>query len=105
MVGIVRLIGFIVSAIGVQLASGIGAVALVLAALIGFYQMRFFWLLVPMIGGAVAAHYLFEDVATGGKVVNALSNLPFELIVYVIICLVGFGLGVFARRWRAGRRA
>jgi hypothetical protein len=43
---------------------------------------------------------MFEGVSTGGKVVNAMSNGVFELIVYVFICLVGYGLGALARRMR-----
>ena len=100
MIRIARLAGFIASAVGVQLATGIGLLALVLCVLIGWFRVRFVWIFVPLIGCAIAAHVLFEDVATGGKVVNAMSNLAFEFIIYAIICLVGFGGGALARRWR-----
>jgi hypothetical protein len=100
MVVIARWIGFVISAVAVQLASGIGLLALVLCALLGWFRVSFFWILVPLIGGAVAAHFLFDDVSSGGKVVNAMSNLTFELIIYAIICLFGFAIGALARRFR-----
>ena len=39
---------------------------------------------------------MFAGVSTDGKVVNAQSNLVFELLVYVFITLVGYGLGALA---------
>ena len=100
MLVIVRLIGFVVSAVALQLASGIGLAALLLCALLGWFRKSFFWTLIPLVGFAIAAHVLFEDVATGGKVVNSMSNLAFELIVYAIICTFGFAIGALARRFR-----
>jgi signal transduction histidine kinase len=100
MVPILRMIGFMISAIGLQIATGIGLGALVLSALLGWFRAGFFWILVPTIGGAVAADYLFADISTGGKVINSASNLAFELIVYLIISAVGYTVGALARRWR-----
>ena len=100
MVRIARMIGFFFSAVGVQIASGVGLAALIVAALLGWKRAGLHWLLAPAVAGAIAAHVVFEGVSTGGKVVNAMSNGAFELIVYVFICLVGYGLGALARRWR-----
>ena len=100
MVRIARMIVFFFSAVGVQIASGVGLVALLVAAFLGWRKAGLHWLLAPAVGGAIVAHMLFEGVSTGGKVVNAQSNAVFELVVYGFICLVGYGLGALARRWR-----
>ena len=100
MVRIARMIGFFFSAVGVQIASGVGLVALIVAVVLGWRRAGLHWLLAPAVAGAIVAHLMFEGVSTGGKVVNAMSNGAFELIVYVFICLVGYGLGALARRWR-----
>ena len=100
MVRIARMIAFFFSAVGVQIASGVGLVVLLIAAFLGWKRAGVHWLLAPAIAGAIVAHMMFEGVSTSGKVVNALSNGLFELIVYVFICLVGYGLGALARRWR-----
>lgn len=71
MVRIMRMAAFLFSAIGVQIASGIGAAALALSFLLGFLRAPFVWLLPPVLAGAAAAAWLFEGVSTGGKVVNA----------------------------------
>ena len=98
MVRIARLIGFFFSAVGVELASGVGLVALVVAALLGWKRAGVHWLLAPAVAGAIAAQTMFAGVSTGGKVVNATSNGAFQLIVYIFICLAGYGLGALARR-------
>ena len=100
MVRIARMIGFFFSAVGVQIASGVGRVALLVAAFLGWKRAGLHWLLAPAVAGVIGAHMMFEGVSTSGKVVNALSNGAFELIVYVFICLVGYGLGALARRLR-----
>jgi hypothetical protein len=100
MVRILRFLGFLISAIGVQIATGVGAVALMIGLALGWFRWNVVWILAPTIAGAICAHLLFEDVATGGKVVNALSNVAFELIVYFIICALGYAIGAIARRWR-----
>ncbi len=100
MVRIARMIAFFFSAVGVQIASGVGLVVLLIAGFLGWRRTGVHWLLAPAIAGAIVAHMMFEGVSTSGKVVNALSNGLFELIVYVFICLVGYGLGALARRWR-----
>lgn len=100
MVRIARMIAFFFSAVGVQIASGVGLVALVVAAVLGWKKAGLHWLLAPALGGAIVAHLMFEGVSTAGKVVNAQSNLVFELLVYVFITLVGYGLGALARRLR-----
>ncbi|HMN74400.1 MAG TPA: hypothetical protein PKA55_21255 [Rhodoblastus sp.] len=100
MVRIARMIGFFFSAVGVQIASGVGLAALAVAAALGWKKAGLHWLLAPAVGGAVVGHLMFEGVSTGGKVVNAQSNVVFELIVYVFICLVGYGIGALARRLR-----
>jgi hypothetical protein len=94
------MIGFLVSAIGVQIASGVGLAALVAAIALGWFRARLFWLLAPTLAGTAAATWLFEDVSTAGKVVNAQSNFVFVLIVYLTICCIGYALGAVARRWR-----
>ena len=98
MVRIARLIGFFFSAVGVELASGVGLVALAVAALLGWKRAGVHWLLAPAVAGAIAAQTMFAGVSTGGKVVNAMSNGAFQLIVYIFICLAGYGLGALARR-------
>ena len=100
MVRIARMIGFFFSAVSVQIASGVGLVALIVAALLGWKGAGVHWLLARAVAGAIAAHVMFEGASTGGKVVNAMSHGVFELIVYVFICLVGYGLGALARRMR-----
>mgnify|MGYP000967542138 CR=1 FL=1 len=100
MVRIARLIGFLFSAVVVQLATAPGLLALALSAALAWGRLRVYWILIPAVGGAVAAHALFEGVSTGGKVVNAMSNLPFEFIVYLVICLIGYAVGALARRFR-----
>ena len=100
MVRVARFIGFLISAVGVQLASGIGLAALVAAAALGWFRWNVLWIAAPTIGGAVAAHILFEDVASTGKVVNAMSNLAFDFIVFFAICAVGYAIGAITRRWR-----
>ena len=100
MVRIARMIGFVVSAIGLQIASGVGFVALLCAVALGWFRMRAFWLALPAVGGAIVAQTLFEGVATSGKVANAMSNLSFLLIVYALISLLGYAIGAVARRWR-----
>ncbi|MCB1541584.1 MAG: hypothetical protein KDJ25_12330 [Rhodoblastus sp.] len=100
MVRIARLIGFFFSAVGVQIASGVGLVALIVAALLGWKRAGLHWLLAPAVAGAVVAQTMFAGVSTDGKVVNAMSNDAFQLIVYVFVCLVGYGLGALARRLR-----
>lgn len=100
MVRIARMIGFFFSAVGVEIASGVGLVALLVAALIGWNRAGVHWLLAPAVVGAIAAQTIFAGVSTEGKVVNALSNGVFLLFVYVFICLVGYGIGALARRLR-----
>lgn len=99
MVRIARMIGFFGASVGAQIASGLGLVALVVCAALGWRRAGLHWCLAPAVGGAIAAHYLFADT-TGGKVLTAQSNVAFELIVYVFICLVGYALGALARRAR-----
>ena len=94
------MIGFLVSAIAVQIASGVGLAALVFALALGWFKARVYWLLAPALAGTAVATWLFEDVSTGGKVVNAQSNFIFVLIVYLAICCIGYGCGALARRWR-----
>ena len=94
------MIGFLVSAVAVQMASGIGFVALVVAVALGWFSAKLYWLAAPILAGAIAATWLFEDVSTGGKVVNAQSNFVFVLIVYLLICAIGYTSGALARRWR-----
>lgn len=100
MVRIARMIGFFLSAVGVELASGVGLAALVLAAVLGWKRAGLHWLLAPAVAGAIVSQVLFAGVSTGGKVINAMSNGVFPLIVYIFICLVGYGLGALARRFR-----
>jgi hypothetical protein len=100
MVVVARYIGFFISAIWVQISIGVGLVALLAAIAIGWFRFNFLWIAVPVIGGAGFAHFLFEDVSTGGKVVNAMSNLAVEFIVYLAICVIGFAIGAVARRFR-----
>ena len=100
MVRIARMIGFFLSAVGVELASGVGIVALIVAAILGWKRAGLHWLLAPAVAGAIVSQMLFAGLSTGGKVINAMSNGVFPLIVYVFICLVGYGLGALARRLR-----
>jgi hypothetical protein len=100
MIRIARMIGFTFSAIGVQIASGVGLAALVAAFALGCFHARIAWLLATTLLGAGAAVWLFEDVSTGGKVVNAQSNVVFVLFVYALISIVGYALGRLARRLR-----
>lgn len=105
MVRIARMIGFFSSAVGVEIASGVGLAALLVAAVLGWKRAGLHWLLAPAVAGAIVAQMMFAGVSTSGKVVNALSNGAFQLIVYVFICLVGYGVGAIARRLRRAGRA
>ena len=100
MVIIARWIGFIMSSVWIEVAHGLGLVALLLAVLIGYRRMRAFWLVVPVLGGALAAHGLFGPLASGGKIDAALSNIVFLLLIYVLIALIGYGIGALLRAWR-----
>ena len=94
------MIGFLLSAIALQIASGVGLAALLVSVALGWFRARVWWLAAPLLAGALSAQYLFADVATSGKVANAQSNVFFLLIVYASICLIGYAIGAFARRWR-----
>ena len=100
MIRIARMIGFTLSAVGVQIASGVGVVALLAAFALGCFRVRIAWLLGTTLLGAGAALWLFEDVSTGGKVVNAQSNAVFVLFVYALISIFGYAAGRLARRLR-----
>ena len=100
MIRIARVIGFLVSAIGVQIASGVGLAALIVCFAFGWFRARPLWIAAPTIAGASVASWMFEDVTTSGKVVNAQSNFVFVLIVYAVICAIGYTVGAMARRWR-----
>lgn len=100
MVRIARMIGFFFSAVGVEIASGVGLVALLVAALIGWKRAGLHWLLAPAVAGAIVAQAMAAGVSTSGKVVNSLSNGVFQLFIYVFICLAGYGIGALARRLR-----
>ena len=104
MIRILRMGGFLLSAVGVQIASGIGAAALALSFALGWFRAGLLWLVLPIMGGSAAALWLFEDVSTGGKVVNAQSNFAFVLIVYAIIAICGYLPGRILARWRGGSR-
>ncbi len=100
MVRIARVIGFLVSAIGVQIASGVGLAALIACVALGWFRARLLWIAAPTIAGTGVATWMFEDVASGGKVVNAQSNFVFVLIVYAVIGAIGYTVGAVARRRR-----
>lgn len=100
MIRIARMIGFTLSAVGVQIASGVGLVSLLVAFALGCFRMRMYWLVATTALGAGAAVWLFEDVSTGGKVVNAQSNIVFVLFVHALISIFGYAAGRLARRLR-----
>ena len=68
MVRIMRMAAFLFSAIGVQIASGIGAAALALSFLLGFLRAPFVWLL-PRYGhwtqSAILHDYLWSLARSG----------------------------------------
>ena len=69
MVRIARMIGFFFSAVGVESASGVGLVALLVAALIGWKRAGAHWLLASAVAGAIAAQTVFVgDTVADAKV-------------------------------------
>ncbi|MDE2362254.1 MAG: hypothetical protein KGM42_06210 [Hyphomicrobiales bacterium] len=104
MVRIVRMIGFTISSMGVQLASVVGLAALAASFALGFLRAPLYLILAPALGGAGVAAWLFQDATNAGKVVGAQSNFFFVAFVYLLIGAIGYACGALARRWlRAAR--
>ena len=99
-----RMIGFLMSSIGVQLASGVGLAAFLLSLALGWFRAGVFWILAPAICGAGLAAWRFRDVTSAGKVLGAQSNFFFVAFVYLLIAASGYACGALARRWRGSSR-
>ena len=100
MVRIARMIGFVISSVGVQIASLVGLAALVVSLVLGFFRLPLYLILLPTLGGAGVAAWLFQDATNSGKVIGAQSNFFFVAFVYLLICAAGYACGALARRWR-----
>jgi hypothetical protein len=95
-----RFIFLIFGAAGAQIANGLGLVALLLAAFLGWRRFRVVWLAGLVVVFAGLATFWFARATGSGKISGALSNGVVELIVYTVICVAGYLGGRGLRRLR-----
>lgn len=94
-----RLLWLIIFACFEHLKDGLAWPALFLAFLLGWRGLRPWWLLAPIICLAGAANHIYANATGETKIAGALGNVPFELMVFAVLSLVGYvGGRLWARR-------
>ena len=92
-----RLIAFLASAIGVELARGAGLATLVGAALVGFLRISPLYAIAAVAAGTALSLALPEEAGAAGKVAHGLSNAPFLMFIHILLGMAGFGAGRLLR--------
>ncbi|WP_294538063.1 hypothetical protein [uncultured Rhodoblastus sp.] len=95
---VVRVFSLIIFATVAHFGDGLAFPALVAAALIGWRGIGFYWLAAPILALAFAANYMYSGVHSTAKEFAALGNIPFELMVFSFLSMVGYLLGWLFRR-------
>ena len=98
MAGLLRAIGFFVSALSVEMISGLGIAAFAIALLIGLRRWPIVLLAGVTAAGAVLSPFLPESVATTSKVAHGLSNVAFVVMLYAVISFIGYSVGRVLRQ-------
>jgi hypothetical protein len=83
---------------------GLAYPALIVAALLGWRGIRFYWLAAPIVALALASSYIYAHATGAGKASTAIGIFWFELMVFAFLSLVGYLLGWFLRRRGLSRR-
>jgi hypothetical protein len=95
---VVRIFSLIIFATVAHFGDGLAYPALIVAALIGWRRIGFYWLAAPILALALAAGHMYSGVNSTAKEFAALGNFPFELMVFAFLSLVGYLLGWLFRR-------
>ncbi len=93
-----RLLWLLIFVAGEHLRDGLAWPALVVAMLLGWRGFRVWWLMAPVVVLALVAGRIYAQATGEGKISGALGNLPFELIVFTVLALLGYLAGWFWRR-------
>jgi hypothetical protein len=95
---VIRVFSLVIYAAAAHFRDGLAYPALVVAALMGWRGIGFYWLAAPILALALAAGQIYLDATDAGKSVSALGNFPFELMVFAFLSLVGYLLGWLFRQ-------
>ncbi len=92
-----RLVAFLGSAIGLELARGAGLATLTGALFAGLLRLNPLFAIAAVGVGTALSLLLPEDAAAAGKVAHGLSNAPVLILVHGLIAIVGFTAGRLIR--------
>ncbi|QGM99069.1 hypothetical protein [Methylocystis parvus] len=102
MLKLVRFLGLVSQSIFIQFVHVFGLVAFVASAALGWFRLPS-WLVpvVAVISGVVADKYIDESSVTGILEKASLANQRggFLLVVYFVICAVGYVTGAYGRNY------
>ena len=96
---VIRGFSLVIFATVAHFYDGLAYPALVVAALMGWRGIGFYWLAAPILVLTLAAGHMYSGVNSTSKEAAALGIFPFELMVFAFLSLVGYLLGwVWLRR-------
>jgi hypothetical protein len=95
-----RLLWLIIFACFEHLKDGLAWPALIVAFVLGWRGIRPWWLLAPIVCLAGYANHIYAYATGETKIAGVLGNVPFELMVFGMLSLVGYVAGRFWRRRR-----
>lgn len=101
MIAVVRMLGFVATALVTELLRGTGLAAVAFAALIGAARWHPLLLVVVIVAGTAASLIAPETDISSGKVSHSLSNAPFVGLLYLLLAAFGYACG---RLYRFARR-
>jgi len=94
---VIRFFALATSVASVHLLDGLAFAALVFGALIGLLAVRFYWLALPAAGLANLSNLIYAESTGAGKMEGALGRFPVEFPVFLVLTVLGFLLGIWAR--------
>ena len=98
MLVVIRIFSLVIVAAAEHFHDGLAYPALIVAALLGWRGIGFYWLAAPILALAIAANQIYANATSSGKTAAAMGNFPFELMVFTFLSLVGYLLGWLWRR-------
>ncbi|MGO9391841.1 hypothetical protein [Rhodoblastus sp.] len=98
MLVVIRIFSLVIVAAVEHFRDGLAYPALIVAALLGWRGIGFYWLAAPILALAIAANQIYANATSSGKIAAAMGNFPFELMVFAFLSLVGYLAGLLWRR-------
>ncbi len=108
MLKLIRFLGLVSQSIFIQFVHLFGVVAFGAAAALGWFRLPSWYVpILAVVCGVVADKFLDESSVTGllEKAHNANQRGGFLIVVYFVICAVGYVAGAYGRHYSRGKSA